>query len=283
MPGDIIHIDDSHIQRAEAIFPFILDAFTNAGKEKFVVSVYGGSGVGKSEIGTLIARSFISRGVGVYLMSGDNYPRRIPEYNDNERKGRYRYGGLRALAVDPGFKNEWSSILMKAWEEDRDAAPALADEFPFIEIYQNEGRRALESYLGTDEEIDFPLVNEIISKFKNGDQEIAFKRMGRVQQDIFFETVDCSKKQILIIEWSHGNNSNLKGIDFPVFLFSNPKETLNYRLKRSRDKGADSPFVTMVLDVEQNSINSQVDKAALIISKSGVLLTPEEVKKKNDK
>lgn len=50
-----------------------------------VITVCGGSGVGKSEIASLLAHYFENMGVGCYTLSGDNYPHRIPVYNDAER------------------------------------------------------------------------------------------------------------------------------------------------------------------------------------------------------
>lgn len=41
-----------------------------------VITVCGGSGVGKSEIASLISYYLNAEGVGAYTLSGDNYPRR---------------------------------------------------------------------------------------------------------------------------------------------------------------------------------------------------------------
>ena len=54
MPGDKIKIDDGHIQKATTIFPLLIKELKKENKDKVVVSVFGGSGVGKSEIASLL-------------------------------------------------------------------------------------------------------------------------------------------------------------------------------------------------------------------------------------
>lgn len=233
MPGDKVKIDDSHIKRANEIFSYLINNVDNF-NNKIVISIFGGSGVGKSEVGSLIAHYFKLEGHGAYVLSGDNYPHRIPEENDKERLIRY----------------------------------------------EAQGKEGLEKYLGTNQEIEFPLINEIINDFKNGKKTISLKRMGRTPDSIFFEDVDFSQTQILVIEWTHGNNPLLNGVDFPVFLFSTPEETLAHRLSRGRDAGVDSPLTKMVLKVEQNLLNSQASKAKLIITKNGEVITYETFKRK---
>ncbi len=58
---------------------------------------------------------------------------------------------------------------------------------------------------------------------------------------------------MLVIEWTHGNNPNLNGVDVPILLNSTPEETLAHRRARNRDGKTDSPFTTMVLAIEQDS------------------------------
>ena len=50
-----------------------------------------------------------------------------------------------------------------------------------------------------------------------------------------------------------------------------------YRKARNRDGASDSPFTTMVLEIEQGQLMKQAGKAKLIMSKSGGLLTYEEL------
>ena len=153
MPGDKIQIDESHTGRADIIFPKLLEFLKQNGTSRTVVSVYGGSGVGKSEIASLLASRLSSEGRSAYVISGDNYPYRIPEQNDRERLNRFRYAGLTALASSNGFSDGQMDVLRKAWKRGEDSNPALTAGHEFMRIYQDAGREALEAYLGTEEEI----------------------------------------------------------------------------------------------------------------------------------
>lgn len=70
--------------------------------------------------------------------------------------------------------------------------------------------------------------------------------------------MDFSDTEILIIEWTHGNSDNYKGVDIPVLLNSTPQENyLTHRKARNRDGAVDSPFTTMVLELEQDMLEGQ--------------------------
>ena len=94
--------------------------------------------------------------------------------------------------------------------------------------------------------------------------------------------MDFSEKDILIIEWTHGNSKNYTGVDIPVLLNSTPKETLAHRRSRNRDGAVDSPFTTLVLELEQKLLRRDAHKAQIILSKNGEILTYEEYTKLMD-
>lgn len=227
MPGDKIAIDESHIKRANQIFPYAFDEFSKTKKDKYIISVYGGSGVGKSEIGSILGFYFSMEGYESYVLSGDNYVKRIPSENDKERYQKYLSGG----------------------------------------------RPALEKYLGTDAEVDFFRINKISNEFKNKSEQITLKKMGRNPGEIENEKIDFSDIKILIIEWTHGNNPRLNGIDYPIFLYSTPEQTIAHRRQRARDKNVDSPFVQLVLEIEQEKLLNQAVNSSLIVSNSCEILT----------
>ena len=227
MPGDKIVIEPQHERKAEKIYPLLWEMLPEG---KAVVCVCGGSGVGKSEIASLLATKLTEDGIPAYVMSGDNYPHRIPMENDAERE----------------------------------------------RVYAEGGREALEAYLGSPSEIDFDLVNRILADFRAGKSPIAMKRMGRRPEEKWFDEVDFSKTRVLILEWTHGNSDWIRGVDIPILLNSTPEETLEHRRARARDKGVDSPFTTMVLQIEQEQIKKQARKAKIIVSKAGVILSWEE-------
>jgi len=282
MPGDKIRIGDDHIRKAQFIFPnlagLLLPLLENHPHQRAVISVCGGSGVGKSETASLLSYYLNSLGIGTYTLSGDNYPHRIPMYNDAERLRTFRTSGLKGLIAHGVYNSNVQSALDALWENGNDSNPEYVKEYPWLSLYQEAGKSGLRSYLGTLNEIDFNELNGIISQFKNGAETLYLKRMGRQETELWYEAVDFSDKHVLIIEWTHGNSFNLKGVDIPILLNSTPEETLEHRRKRNRDGGTDSPFTTMVLAIEQELLNSQAQKAKLIISKNCELLSYDEFK-----
>lgn len=53
--------------------------------ERLVISLFGGSGSGKTTIAGALQQYLLNDGIGCYLLSGDDYPHRIPKRNDEER------------------------------------------------------------------------------------------------------------------------------------------------------------------------------------------------------
>ena len=45
--------------------------------------------------------------------------------------------------------------------------------------------------------------------------------MGRTELDLWYDLVDFSNKNVLIIEWTHGNSDKYNGVDIPILLNSN--------------------------------------------------------------
>lgn len=277
MPGDIIKIGPKHIQKAQLIFPKMLElvipVLEKSPFKRAVIALCGGSGVGKSETASLLSYFLNQTGLGSYTLSGDNYFHRIPRYNDAERLRIFRYSGINGLIFNGLYSLELRDKLKELQESGKDTHPELVKEYPWLSTYQKEGRRGLKNYLGTNDEINFNELSSIIYKFKNGESKIYLKRMGREESELWYDLLDFSDKNIIIIEWTHGNNQNLQGIDIPILLSSTPQETLEHRKARKRDKGVDSSFTTTVLSFEQELIMSQASSAKLIISKDGDIIT----------
>lgn len=275
MPGDKVSIDDTHIAKAKTIFVELLDKVKQLNKEKIVISVCGGSGVGKSETASLLSYFFKSMGIGSYTLSGDNYPRRIPMYNDGERLHIFRESAIRGMIKDGTYTKERFDIIHKFQEENMDANKANVENYPWYESYIRNGSEGLAGYLGTDNEIDFKQIESIVKEFKDGKSKIYLKRMGRDAAALWYDEVDFSEINILIIEWTHGNSKNYNGVDIPILLNSTPAETLEHRRLRNRDGGIDSPFTTLVLELEQNLLIRDAHKAKIILSKAGEILSYE--------
>ena len=277
MPGDKIVIGEDHVRKAQLLFPRLLEVLKGLDSEKAVVSVFGGSGVGKSEIASLLGWYLRSIGVGSYVISGDNYPRRIPLYNDAERLSIFRVGGLRGLLAAGQYSREVQASLDILWPEGLDAAPEEASERPWLQSYQAAGRKALSAYLGTEREQDYEELNAILRAFREGESPLWLKRMGRTEEERWYDAVDMTDTRVMILEWTHGGNPALRGIDIPIFLNSTPEETREHRRLRARDGKTDSAFTTMVLEIEQEELRRAAKAARFILSKAGQFLTPAEV------
>lgn len=274
MPGDKVQIGPDHIAKANTIFPLLVPmAAQMAVNGRVVITVCGGSGVGKSEIASLLSHYFRCAGVGSYTLSGDNYPRRIPMYNDAERLRIFRAAGLRGLVDGGVYTDSVKEILPELWKQETDAEPKLTAEYPWLSTYQQAGRAALQQYLGTDAEQDYEELSAILEAFHNGADHIWLKRMGRTEDARWYDNVDFSDTNVLIIEWTHGNSDLLKGVDIPVLLNSTPEQTRAHRRARSRDGKTDSAFTTMVLEIEQAELDSCAHKAKIIIAKTGERLS----------
>jgi len=277
MPGDKINIGQEHIRKAGVIFPELLrllpPVLEASPHGRGVVAVCGGSGVGKSETASILGHYFRALGIGAYVLSGDNYPHRIPAQNDAERLRVFRHAGVRGLVAGGGYGPALSDALRALQAAGRDAGPALIREYPWMEAYQREGRRALAGYLGSQDEIGFAELNGIIARFRDGAGEIFLKRMGRDETALWYDSVSFTGAGVLIIEWTHGNSGRLRGVDIPVLLASTPRETLAYRRARNRDGAPDSPFTAMVLEIEQKQLEKRAPRAKIIVSRDGRLIT----------
>ena len=280
MPGDKVEIGPAHIAKANTIFPALLPLLKETMEQnphgRAVLTVCGGSGVGKSETASLLTYYLNRIGVGSYTLSGDNYPRRIPAQNDAERMRTFRVGGIRGMLLEDVYTVQAGQELRRLQEEDRDADPKETESRPWLKTYQQYGRAALSKYLGTDLEQDFEELTSIIARFKSGAERIWLKRMGRTETALWYDPVDFSGIDVLIIEWTHGNSDRYQGVDIPILLNSTPAETREHRRLRNRDGKVDSPFTTMVLEIEQKLLEARAGAAKLILSKDGRLLSLEE-------
>lgn len=182
MPGDAVHISEAHRTKADAIFPLLLPQLAEICARnpygRAVITVCGGSGSGKTGAAALLGYYFKQIGIGSYVLSGDNYPRRYPALNDAERLRIFRQGGMHGLTSGALLTPDvWQQL--HTWQiEQRDADPTLCADVPWLAVYQAEGRKALAGYLGTPSEQDFDELGQTLARFKNGIDAIWLKRMG---------------------------------------------------------------------------------------------------------
>lgn len=278
MPGDGVWIGPQSMAKAQAAFRALLPMLKEAVKEngKAVVSVSGGSGTGKTCVAALVTYYLNRLGVPSYTLSGDNYPKRIPELNDAERARIFRLAGVRGMLAAGCYSEENARTLKKLQQEDLDSDSARTGEHPWLAAYQAAGREELSRYLGTAEEQEYDQLENVLTQFKAGRKKIWLKRMGREDTALWYEEKDFSGVSVLVLEWTHGNSGLFAGVDIPIFLYNAPAETREYRLARGRDSNADTAFITMVIELEQAKLEARAPAAKIIVSKSAEILSSEE-------
>ncbi len=85
MKGDVIVLEEHHTAAARAIVPDILEA-VRAKDGRYIITVAGESGSGKSETGKAIADELGSHGITCVLLGQDDYFRLPPTSNDAKRR-----------------------------------------------------------------------------------------------------------------------------------------------------------------------------------------------------
>ncbi|MBO4374749.1 MAG: adenylylsulfate kinase [Lachnospiraceae bacterium] len=274
-PDDTIRIADGHVQKASVIYPALLkeliDTVSHNKYARAVVSVCGGSGVGKSGVAHVLSYMLGSVGIKSLVMSGDHYPRRFPALNDSERLAVFREGGVRALAESRTASADDRKLLQKWQENGTDADPVHQDEAEWFKTYLSGGTDALKGYLGTDRELRFEEADQTLSAFLDGADRLCFRRLGRDDHSLWYDAADLSDIHVLILEWTHGLSPFLTHIDIPILLQSTPEETLKNRLRRNRDDNIDSPFTALVLSLEQELITSSACRAKITVANNAVV------------
>ena len=284
MPGDKVWIGPMSIEKANVTFramlPMLKEALEANPARKAVITVTGGSGVGKTCVSALLTYYLNQLGVGAFTMSGDNYPRRFPELNDMERMRIFRLAGVRGMLAAGVYSPEHAATLKQLQQSDLDPSPEQCEKYPWLAAYQKAGREELSKYLGTQLEQEYDQLENVLAQFKSGQEKILLKRMGRDDTALWYEEKDFSGISVIVLEWTHGNSGYFQGVDIPILLASTPAETREYRLSRGRDSNADTAFITMVIELEQLKLEARASAAKLIVSKSCELLTYEEYKQR---
>lgn len=278
MPGDGVWIGPQSVEKAKAAFRAMLPMLKAAVNEngKAVISVSGGSGAGKTCVAALMTYYLNQLGIGAYTLSGDNYPRRIPEQNDAERMRIFRLAGIRGMLAAGCYSRENAAVLKKLQETDLDPEPGQTEQYPWLEAYQTAGRAGLSKYLGTALEQEYDQLEAVLAQFKAGQEKIWLKRLGRDDTAMWYEEKDLSGVSVLVLEWTHGNSGLFEGVDIPILLYNTPAETREYRLARGRDSNADTAFITMVIELEQAKLEARAKYARIIVTKSAEVIGYEE-------
>ena len=276
MPGDKILITDLHLLKTKRIFPLLIEDLNNKelleeGK-RWVVSIFGGSGTGKSEIAAILAYYFSQNGKSSYILSGDNYAIRTLYENNYERINLFREAGVKALIKEGLYNFQVKEVLDDLWLDYKDFDEKLGKSYSFWPMYFKAGCKVLADYLGSKAEMDFDHVSGVIKDFKAGKSNSMLKRKGEKAFDVWYEGVDFTNTDILFIEWVLGNSKHITGIDSSVLLDSIPEETIEHRRSRARDSFIDDPYVMTVLHYEGKRVEESVNEDTIIINNQGEII-----------
>ena len=147
-------------------------------------------------------------------------------YNDAERLHTFRKCGIKGM-VDAGVMTPENIEKIREYQRaEDDANKAHLETDTWFRSYFEAGARGLNDYLGTPNETDFAEVDQIMKAFKDGADSLYLKRMGRDEASLWYDKIDLSGKNVLIVEWTHGNSDYMSQVDVPVLLNSTPQETL---------------------------------------------------------
>lgn len=271
-PGGLLSFHPEIIQRAQKLYPLIVRRI----QPKCVITLSGGSGSGKTSIASVLGYLLNSDGIKTHILSGDNYPHRIPHYNDAERIGLFRSGGLKTM-VEKGKYTEERCTILHQWQKDfSDAEPSHVQGNEWFETYLSGGEKALKEYLGTERELDFEQIENVLKEFKSGKKKIMLRRIGNDLCDLWYDEIDVGSVDVIILEWTHANSTKFSGSDIRIVLESTPEETLMRRVARNRNPFADSAFLKTVLRIEQNLVSAQVKSADIVALLNGEILKGDD-------
>ncbi|MBI9037396.1 MAG: zeta toxin family protein [Bacteroidales bacterium] len=99
MRGDILIIDDNHRKAASEAVQLILPEIEKSNK-KFVISVAGESGAGKSEIAASIAEVLEKKGLKCFIFQQDDYFVYPPKTNAKTREKDINWVGEKEVKLD---------------------------------------------------------------------------------------------------------------------------------------------------------------------------------------
>lgn len=99
MKGDILIIDDNHRRAATQVVDVILNDIENS-ENKYVITVAGESGAGKSEVAASIAEELEKFKIKSFVFGQDDYFKLPPKTNENKRKEDIGWVGMQEVKLD---------------------------------------------------------------------------------------------------------------------------------------------------------------------------------------
>lgn len=85
MKGDVVVVEEHHIRASHQILPEIIEAIKSK-KNRYIITVAGESGSGKSETGKALADALEKEGIKAIVLGQDDYFVLPPKSNDAKRR-----------------------------------------------------------------------------------------------------------------------------------------------------------------------------------------------------
>ena len=209
MPGDKVWIGPMSIEKANVTFramlPMLKEALEANPARKAVITVTGGSGVGKTCVSALLTYYLNQLGVGAFTMSGDNYPRRFPELNDMERMRIFRLAGVRGMLAAGVYSPEHAATLKQLQQSDLDPSPEQCEKYPWLAAYQKAGREELSKYLGTELEQEYDQLETRLAQLHRLEKKYAADEAGLIA------ILEESRRALEDIEYADEKREKLTG------------------------------------------------------------------------
>ena len=99
MIGDILVIEEHHKKAARQVIDCVADEISKT-SGKYIITIAGESGSGKSEIAQSIASSFKSKGISSYILQQDDYFVYPPDTNAKIREDDINWVGTQEVKLD---------------------------------------------------------------------------------------------------------------------------------------------------------------------------------------
>jgi uridine kinase len=144
-----------------------------------------------------------------------------------------------------------------------DALILHQDDYFFLPPYANHMARVEDLKRVGEKEVNLQLLQTHINAFLNNEEHIVKPLINYKENQILQDTLNISPYQVLIIEGTY--SFLLEKIDTLIFMERNFTETLENRLKRSRDINGE--FLESVLKIEHEIIAKGIKKANIIVRK----------------
>lgn len=121
MKGDILILDDNHRKAASEVVEMIVTNIQSH-SGKFVITVAGESGAGKSEVAEAISDELKKSKLKSFVFGQDDYFKLPPKTNENKRKEDISWVGMNEVKLDLLDEN-----LLSAMNTDKDITKPLVD------------------------------------------------------------------------------------------------------------------------------------------------------------